>query len=235
MKKTAIYGALLLALPGCAGQQAQPAPFVYADFVSAKELPYDSPPQVIYRIDDHRFISLERYRDCQHGETFYNDTLQGIRKSFGRGFRENYQGRLIIADSTGKNLAFPASLPPHTACNDRGCTMYIAVSTDGGRTVQSIRYMRSFDPFSDSKDFTIIVSEDALYVGEKISDTTGKMSVDKHPLIPGYRYGEGGPLPEGRKIERGVALPVGLRTPSGQDRYSCDASIRPTNPDAPLK
>ncbi|MFC4485549.1 hypothetical protein ACFO6P_26485, partial [Cupriavidus campinensis] len=41
---------------------------------------YDVPPQVIYRIDDHRFVTLENYRDCHHGVTYYNDTKQGIRQ-----------------------------------------------------------------------------------------------------------------------------------------------------------
>ena len=40
---------------------------------------YDVPPQVIYRIDDHRFVTLENYRDCHHGVTYYNDAKQGIR------------------------------------------------------------------------------------------------------------------------------------------------------------
>ncbi|MGK3144644.1 T6SS immunity protein Tli3 family protein, partial [Pantoea sp. C2G6] len=28
---------------------------------------FDVPPQVIYRIDDHRFFTLENYKDCAHG------------------------------------------------------------------------------------------------------------------------------------------------------------------------
>lgn len=40
---------------------------------------YDVPPQAIYWFDDHRYISLENYKDCHHGTTYYNDPRQGIR------------------------------------------------------------------------------------------------------------------------------------------------------------
>jgi hypothetical protein len=122
---------LSVAAIGCAAKQ--PWSFNLADFLSAKELPYDSPPQVIYRIDDHRFVTLEHYRDCNHGDAFYNDTRTGIRSYLGRGNVENFQGRIINADSTGRNLAFPAATPPYTVCGngERGCNPTMAYSTDG--------------------------------------------------------------------------------------------------------
>ena len=49
---------------------------------------YDVPAQVIYRIDDHRFISLENYSDCNHGDTYYNDTKEGIRRIWAQRHRE---------------------------------------------------------------------------------------------------------------------------------------------------
>ncbi|MGS0893095.1 T6SS immunity protein Tli3 family protein, partial [Burkholderia stagnalis] len=56
--------ALIILVQGCTAQTSRPSSFGLGDFMSSaiKELPYDSPPQVIYRIDDHRFVTLERYR-----------------------------------------------------------------------------------------------------------------------------------------------------------------------------
>ena len=110
---------------------------------------YDVPAQVIYRIDDHRFISLENYSDCHHGDTYYNDTKESIRKKLGRNGIENFQGRLINADPTGKNIVIPSSQPPERACSDRGCSISLIYSTDSGRTFHGMVYMKTFDPSLD--------------------------------------------------------------------------------------
>ena len=132
---------------------------------------YDVPAQVIYRIDDHRFISLENYSDCNHGDTYYNDTKEVIRKKLGRNGIENFQGRLINADPTGKNIVIPSSQPPERACSDRGCSVSLIYSTDSGRTFHGMVYMKSFDPFRDSKDYTMAVNGDRLYVAERFRTT----------------------------------------------------------------
>ncbi|WP_250481529.1 hypothetical protein [Caballeronia sp. NCTM5] len=233
MIRFSFFAVLLMAcLTGCAGQPAASAVFIYADFKDAKVLPYDSPPQVIYRIDDHRFITLERYLDCNHGDTYYNDTRASIRTYLGRGGIESYGGRLIIADQTEKNVVIPSSAPPHLVCGDRGCTVSLLYSTDSGRTFDGTRFIHSFDPFDDTKRYTVAVTKDAYFVGKKIDETA--VSVDRFPLLSGFKYGRD-TLPDNNKIQYNVAMPSGLYSPSRQERFSCDTSIRPTNPNAPLK
>ncbi|WP_027214509.1 T6SS immunity protein Tli3 family protein [Burkholderia sp. WSM2232] len=222
--------ALSAAAIGCAAQQ--PWSFNLADFLMAKELPYDSPPQVIYRIDDHRFVTLEKYRDCNHGETWYNDTRAGIRSHLGRGLVENFQGRLINADPKGRNLVFPAATAPGTVCGDRGCDPMLAYSTDGGRTFRGMIYFEhSFDPYVDTRAYTVVADGSRVYVSEA---RQSKPYVVSYPLVPGYSYTGKDALPDGYEIKFDTAVPSGLRTPSGQDHITCDASITPTNPDAPL-
>lgn len=220
---------------GCAAQQ--PWSFNLGDFLAAKELPYDSPPQVIYRLDDHRFVTLERYRDCNHGDTYYNDTKAGIRHYLARGAVEDFQGRVINGDPTGRNLAFPAAMPPHAFCGngERGCNVGLLYSTDGGKTFDGMIYVRnSFNPYEDSRNFTIFVTMDSIYVTEKLGETTSKTSTTKYPMVPGFVYFSKTKLPAGKNIEFDAQAPTGLSTPSGQDHITCDASIKPTNPDAPL-
>ena len=50
--------------------------------------------------------------------------------------------------------------------------MSLIYSTDSGRTFHGMVYMKSFDPFRDSKDYTMAVTSDALYVAEQMDKTT---------------------------------------------------------------
>ncbi|WP_080412894.1 hypothetical protein [Burkholderia ubonensis] len=232
-----VVTAALMAIQGCSPKKAtEPFVFMLSDFMNAKVLPYDSPPQVIYRIDDHRFVTLEHYRDCNHGETFYNDTRAGIRQQLGRGDVENYQGSLINADPTGRNLVFPAAAPPHLATNDRGWAVELMYSTDGGKTFSSVNYMEhSFDPFEDSKGYTVLVTKDRLYVAKRWGDDDSY--VIQYPMLPGIDLSK--PYPAGVKggsfsLSNRPRAFMNLHTPSGQEQLSCDRSVKPTNPDAPL-
>lgn len=223
-------------LQGCSDK---PYVFSLADFFVAKTLPYDSPLQVIYRIDDHRFVTLERYRDCNHGETYYNDTRAGIRRHLGRGAFENYQGRLINADPTGRNLVFPKALPQGTVCGngERGCTVGLAYSTNGGKSFSGVTYMEnSSSPFEKSKGYAIFVTSNQFYVANRSAG--GDAYVEEYPLVPGIDLSK--PYPPGVHGSTFAASKrpevfAKLRTPSGQDRITCDVSIKPTNPDAPLQ
>ncbi|OXI31602.1 hypothetical protein CFB89_19445 [Burkholderia sp. AU16741] len=237
MVRNLVIVALMLMMQACSTQK--PHSFNLADFLSAKELPYDSPPQVIYRIDDHRFVTLERYRDCYHGETFYNDTKTSIRRKLGRGTVENFQGRIINADPTGMNLVFPSAVAPYTVCGDRGCNPVMAYSTDGGNTFHGMVYARHiYKPFEDSKRFTVAATKDKLFVAQvDYGDEDGDPYVKEYPLLPNIDLSK--PYPAGVRSSTFLAskrpgLFSKLRTPSGQDRITCDSSIKPTNPDAPL-
>ncbi|AXK67617.1 hypothetical protein [Burkholderia sp. IDO3] len=237
MVRNLVIVVLMLLMQACSAQR--PYSFSLADFLSAKELPYDSPPQVIYRLDDHRFVTLERYRDCYHGETFYNDTKAGIRRKLGRGTVENFQGRVINADPTGMNLVFPSAVAPYTVCGDRGCNPVMAYSTDGGNTFHGMVYARYiYKPFEDSKRYTIAATKDKLFVAQvDYGDEDGDPYVKEYPLLPNIDLSK--PYPPGIRSSTFMAskrpgLLSKLRTPSGQDRITCDASIKPTNPDAPL-
>ena len=220
-----VIGIIVLALSACVSDEersrySQPRPIPH----------YDVPAQVIYRIDDHRYVSFENYSDCFHGDAFYIDTRLGIRTDLGREGVENFQGRLINADPSGSNLVFPMAAPPHTACSDRSCSTPLIYSTDSGRTFHGMVYMKTFNPFNRSKVYTIAVTSDALYVVKGQADPY----VERYPLVPDFVYGTNEKLPGDKRIEFDVKLPSGLRTPSGQERFTCDASIRPKNSAAEL-
>ncbi|WP_157739348.1 hypothetical protein [Herbaspirillum sp. meg3] len=192
---------------------------------------YDVPPQVIYRIDDHRYISLENYDHC-NGENYYIDTKAGIRTQIMSGNLSLYQGRLSIADPTGMNIVIPEA--PGGSCGDKGCNVYLGYSSDGGRTFKYKKYMQSASPHRDSENYSILVAKDGFYVVETSEYAKGKFDsyVRRYPLFPGLDFDNRSPYPEGISGETFSTskkpLP-NLRTPSGQDRFTCDASIRPSN------
>ena len=195
MKSFSFVIALVVLTSGCATRPPQRPTFKLSDFRSStlKELPYDSPPQTIYRIDDHRFVTLERYRDCNHGESYYNDTRMGIRKYLGRGRFDNFQGRILNAD-------------------------------------------HSFRPFDDSKRYTFAVLNVRLFVAKNDYADESEAYVREYPMVYGIDLSK--PYPPGI---RGSSFAEskrpnylrGASTTSGQDRITCDSSLKPTNPDAP--
>jgi hypothetical protein len=232
--------AMLALMQGCTVQSPARPVFGVGDFMSSKleTLPYDSPPQVIYRIDDHRFVTLERYRDCNHGESYYNDTREGIRKYLGRGLFENFQGRIINADPTGMNIVLPLAYPPHLICGngEKGCVVPFWYSNDGGRTFLAKSYAdHNFNPFEDSKNYTFAMTKVKLYVAEKSAGSDAY--VVEYPMIAGINLSR--PYPPGVTggsfaASKHPQFLRGISTPSGQDRITCDSSLRPTNPDAHL-
>jgi len=220
--RTHLAIALALAVTGCGGLAAKSP---------EKERSNDVPPQVIYRIDDHRFITLEDYENCHIGTSYYNDTRQNIRIELGRGTTENYQGRLINADPTGQNIVIPSSRPPRYSCPDKGCNTSFFYSTDGGKSFQRGDYYirNTRRPFQNSKNYIIAVNADRIYIAK---DRDGDYYVTQYPLIPGIDLRK--PYPPGVRGAGFLASKRpnyldGLRTPSGQEYIKCDDSIRPAN------
>jgi hypothetical protein len=226
-------GGLALLVAGCVSQIAPPEAYLPAPIPH-----YDVPPQVIYRIDDHRFISLENYRNCHYGTTYYNDMHQDIHTELGRAGIENYRGRLINADPSGRYIVIPSSFPPREPCPDKGCGISFIYSTDAGRTFQSGGYymLNSWNPYRDSANYIVAAGADRIYIAEKWGSRD--YSVIQYPLIPGIDLRK--EYPPG---VRGASFAAskrpdyldGLRTPSGQEYISCDDSIRPANPPGPKR
>ncbi|WP_034299804.1 hypothetical protein [Herbaspirillum sp. RV1423] len=190
---------------------------------------YDVPPQTIYRIDDHRSIVLEDYDKC-YGDGYFVDAKANIRTKLWRGNFTNYAGRLIVDDSDEMNIVVPSAA--NSYCGDRGCNVPLLYSTDGGRTFKAMNYMQSYRPSKASENYSILVAKDGFYVVKTTEYGKGKIdnAVTKYPLAPGIEYGTVTGLPKGYHIEYLSNKPLPpLRTPSGQERFTCDASIRPSN------
>jgi hypothetical protein len=187
----------------------------------------NAPRQITYRIDDHRFVSLENYDRC-YGDNYYNDTRLGIHQKVWTGSPKNYRGRLMIDDPTGSNIVLPTN--DNSTCGERGCTEVLAYSTDSGHTFRWLNYMQySSTPAEDSEKYTVVVTKDAFYL---VKQQQYDASVTKYVLVKGINLNE--PYPSGVYGDSFMASKrpnflSGLHSPSGQERFTCDASIRPIN------
>lgn len=189
-----------------------------------EEIKSFGPPVVIYRIDDHRFFTLEEYNHRREGKTYYNNTQKGIHQKILHGSGCLYRGRLIWASTRDDALVFPAVL---SRKNDRcagtkyGCINQILTSLDGGITQRADNPnfgITTDAPEAYSSNFDIIVTNTGYYLGSSSFkryengqlDSPWWQRIDfdaeKHNFI--------------RRMGTDVP-PNQLKTPSGQTRMDC--------------
>ncbi|WP_347253575.1 T6SS immunity protein Tli3 family protein [Leminorella grimontii] len=182
---------------------------------------YDIEPQVIYRLDDNRYVELSNNEGCQVtskdqwvSEVWYYDRNLGIKTKISSKIR-NYQGRIINADLSGKNLIFPVS-DDRLSCSDRnGCgNSGVLYSTDYGRTLSywALGPYLSSDPSRDSKQYTIVITEKELIAYKRNSFI--KMEI-------------GGKTINGMPLEITGSVKTIPSYPVVMDHYQCDANIKP--------
>ncbi|MEY0491489.1 T6SS immunity protein Tli3 family protein, partial [Proteus terrae] len=138
----------------------------------AEEIKSYGPPTVIYRIDDHRFFTLEKYNERREGITYYNNTKNNIHQEILYGSACLYQGRLIWATERDDALVFPAVMSRKTdqcAGTKWGCVNAILVTLDGGKNVRPTNAgfgIHTDHPGYYSSFFDIIVTDEGFYLGK---------------------------------------------------------------------
>ncbi|HEQ1858339.1 TPA: hypothetical protein VEO38_001875 [Providencia alcalifaciens] len=189
-----------------------------------EEIKSFGPPAVIYRIDDHRFFTLEEYNQRREGKTYYNNTQKGIHQKILHGSGCLYRGRLIWASTRDDALVFPAVL---SRKNDRcagtkyGCINQILVSLDGGENQRATNPnfgITTDAPEAYSSNFDIIVTHFGFYLGKSISKRTEHDQLDS----PWWQRIEFEPNEVDYVKYIGEETPPSqLKTPSGQTRMDC--------------
>lgn len=128
------------------------------------------PPQIIYRIDDNRYFTLEEYTRCENGKTFYNNKAKGIHVMISPSSGYLFKGRMFWLSSRDDYLAFPVTRNNNNATcigTDKGCLNIIAVTTDGGKKVRLVTYgSNTQDPNGDTKYYDMLVTNDGFYLIE---------------------------------------------------------------------
>ncbi|NBM92117.1 MULTISPECIES: T6SS immunity protein Tli3 family protein, partial [unclassified Proteus (in: enterobacteria)] len=198
-----------------------------------EEIKSYGPPTVIYRIDDHRFFTLEQYNERREGITYYNNTKNNIHQEILHGSACLYQGRLIWATERDDALVFPAVLSRKTdqcAGTKWGCVNAILITLDDGKNFRPTNGgfgIHTDHPGYYSSFFDIIVTDEGFYLGNSSSSRLKNDSLDDpwwqkfyfDPTDSNYVHDDIGDeeIPSNN-----------LKTPSGQTRFDCSApSIYP--------
>ncbi|MDM3868346.1 hypothetical protein H7F13_13740 [Proteus vulgaris] len=199
----------------------------------AEEIKSYGPPTVIYRIDDHRFFTLEKYNERRSGSTYYNNTQKGIHQELIRSSACRYQGRLIWATERDDAFAFPGVLSRVTsrcAGTKTGCVNVILVTLDGGKNFRPTNggFGGNTDhPGYYSSFFDIIVTDEGFYLVKSTASRLKNDNLDDpwwrkfyfDPTDSNYVHSSLGDKESPSST---------LKTPSGQTRFDCSApSIYP--------
>lgn len=177
---------------------------------------YDAPPQVIYAIDKTRYFTSENYRKCNVGQVYYNDTSKNIKTKVGA--LASFPGHMLL-EGDSNIVVFPDAPGDGVGrCgNDRGCFLKIHYSLDGGRTFDWFHpWKLSSDmkkSYETAKNLTVTLKGTELFVGDE------SRAVE-------YTF-RNGAMGESKVVEGGATGVPRIRTPSGQDRITCDENIRP--------
>ncbi|WAH53095.1 hypothetical protein LMA04_03320 [Pseudescherichia vulneris] len=186
---------------------------------------FDVPPQVIYRIDDHRFFTLENYKDCDHGGiVYYHDTNKNIKEYINGGSDSNsiltanpmmsWKGQFIYAASD-KVLAFMSRYP---LMSDRDTHSGVFVTYRINNKYGQVFVTSDTDP---GYDMIVLITDENTYIKSKgirgdvydlksTSFNTYNGSISDHNIVENKDWPQ-------------------VSTPSGAIRFTCDMSIRPTN------
>ncbi|CRL61190.1 T6SS immunity protein Tli3 family protein [Proteus penneri] len=198
-----------------------------------EEIKSYGPPTVIYRIDEHRFFTLEKYNERRSGSTYYNNTQKGIHQELIRSSACRYQGRLIWATERDDAFAFPGVLSRVTsrcAGTKTGCVNVILVTLDGGKNFRPTNggFGGNTDhPGYYSSFFDIIVTNEGFYLGKSTTSRLKNDSLDDpwwqkfyfDPTDSNYVHSSLGDKESPSST---------LKTPSEQTRFDCSApSIYP--------
>ncbi|MBG3131806.1 hypothetical protein I4674_18715 [Proteus mirabilis] len=189
------------------------------------------PPVVIYRIDDHRFFTLEEFNEKREGYTFYNNTQTQAHFKVYNSSACNFHGRLIWAATQDDYIAFPATSSNWYGCAGRrdSCQSSILLYFKG-ELVPLIAPMgsKTLNPVNEARKFTLVVTDTHYYIGRSHSS-----SPQEDPLTNLYWKKE--PYPTLEEVKHRTWKPHTLeapnpeiKTPSGQTQFDCsDPSISP--------
>lgn len=167
-KLTLLAGTLIFSLTSLNGCAVTPPPVQTSTQPEKLAVqPIHNPPQVIYRIDKNRYLTLEDYSNCDDGSIYYHNDNKKIKTKlwFLSKGTMNYKGKFIWAAKNDDMLAIPLVSGDNDACGDplRGCAYSIlSASIDGGGEFSDIKFGASNS--SDSEEYTIVMTDDAIYI-----------------------------------------------------------------------
>lgn len=216
-RNIALLAGLLIALvPGCSSELT--AIGVGAGAMPVYKRPtYDVPAQVIYRIDDKRYFTIENYEKCNKGgDVYFHDERVGLRQSVEYGGIGIWPGQFRIEPSD-THIAIPSF-----ACGDKSCYLWIDYSTDGGKKWDDFRSwgFGLFPNMDEVRQTEVVVKANHIYVRGP------RQPISRYTFDPGMNSAHvGASLAQTQDSSKSP----NVSSASKQDRFTCDTSIKPKN------
>ncbi|XXN66230.1 T6SS immunity protein Tli3 family protein (plasmid) [Enterobacter ludwigii] len=187
---------------------------------AVRDVEIDVEPQVVYRIDEHRFFTFEKYLNCNSGGfVYYNDTNKKIKKFAGvEGMDKKPQNEMSIIkqnDVLSYSGKFIYSASDNViAYPDRD------VNYKYGSSEYYINYISIDNHFKNelikiySSSYSLVVVYDGVIYEKSIGD-----KYQKHYISDGNDVGNNGGVVDSLD---GVVIMA-----SQDDHFHCDDSIKP--------
>lgn len=182
---------------------------------------YDVPPQVVYRIDDHRFFTLENYKDCDHGGiVYYNDTKLGKKIYISGGSSSNdiltrnptteWQGEFIY--SADENIIAYPFFVMYCASDHMDCSAGLLYELNGSKNYQKLPTRIG----SSNNDMSILITNSHIYIRDSHASRyySHELKVNSDP----DDFGE---IVENKNIDK-------IKKTSISTKFQCDAGIKPS-------
>lgn len=140
----------------------------------------DAPPQVIYRIDEHRFLTLENYISCDKGGVvYYHDISRGIKTFLGFDY-DRYNDRqgndiaaylgIIINGADNGYLAFPGTDTAQycgSGNSTTGCPVFFFFSANYGKTFIYRIIAKEYNTPKRFSKLKVMVANDGVYLRDE--------------------------------------------------------------------
>ncbi|MFS7381256.1 hypothetical protein AB6870_04120 [Rahnella inusitata] len=182
---------------------------------------YNVPPQVVYRIDDHRFFTLENYKDCDHGGiVYYNDTKLRKKIYISGGSSSNdilkrnptmeWQGEFIY--SADENIIAYPFFVMYCASDHMDCSAGLLYELNGSKNHQKLPTRIG----SSNNDMSILITNSHIYIRGYYASR-----YYSHALAVNSDPDDFGEIVENKNIDK-------IKKSSISTKFQCDAGINPS-------
>ncbi len=147
------------------------------------------PPQVAYRIDDHRYFEITPEEHCYGDMLYFVDTAKGIRSEVVKFDAVMNRTTLIIDAANDQYLVAPVTRESiNCSSGGGGCGDKMPYSIDGGRTWKRVWAPSPYDKLHISGTKVYQIDEDNITRGFDLSSLPLSEDGIRWPFIHGFVF-----------------------------------------------
>lgn len=184
-----------------------------------RDVEIDVEPQVVYRIDDHRYFTLEKYKDCSSGGlVYYNDANKKIKIFAGpKGGDKEPQDEVSMSQAND-TLAF------------KGKFIYAANDNIIAYPTRDVNYKygnsKFFIKYTDINNPSNVTSSDGIFIDAIATVTNNAIFIQDSTAS---KYSKKIKIPQNNVDDYELVSPsdINYTFTSQDDHFHCDKNIKP--------